>query len=358
MTYSYHWAVKSPGATPGDADDYQALVDVSGTLFVRDTVLLYSSQCGKFPTLGPQQTLSGAWMSQHLSKVATHLNTYIPDVGFSGPVIIDYERWDLLWDRTGSEYKTAWRAYSGDNGSGDADAANKAGYEAAGRAFFEATYDRIKQLRPLAQVGFFGYPIKIYKAAAETAPGVIGYGEPGDAGYPYLASDRNDDLAWLFTLEDILVPNVYCLYRSVDDPQETYENTPAQDEEYVRSNVVEAVRVGAGKTVYAVICYLYQRSGTNPLTGVYLNDANFSHQLNTPAAAGASGVAIWGSVASAETAATVEAYLTAQAGGGGGDNGGGDNGGGGGGGGSGGSGSGGTTTTPRRRIGYRFVRVG
>lgn len=297
--------LKSPGAAPGDADDYQSLVNESGTPFTRtDAILLYPSQLGKYPEFGPQQVVGG-WMTEHLNKIGEHIGRFVPDPDYAGLIFIDYfENFDLLWDRTPAFYQDAWIAVNGAPGA-------EAAYEAAIRAFFEATVARVKALRPSAQVGLFPYPTKFYLAASETAPGVIGYGN-GE----YLASDRNDSLSWLWDLLDFLCPNVYCLYKSVDDPDHgNFENTPEQDAEYVRSNTAEAVRLADGKPVYVVIHYKYQRSGDNPLAGVYLNEVNFANQMNGPIDAGATGVALWGSIEDEDEAAEVEAYLRAAIGG-------------------------------------------
>lgn len=326
MPYTLHVGFKSPGATPGSPNDYQSLVDVSGTPLSRGTaILLYASQCGDFPSLGPQQALEDPeWMTNHIAQIAVHLDIYVPDENFDGLIVIDYENWDLLWFRTDHnddleegetpvdpDYHANWRAYSGDDGTGDDDAANITGYEAAGRAFYEATLARVKELRPLARVAFYGYPTKFYKAAAETAQGVIGYGDG-----QYAASDRNDTLSWLWEAEDFLAPNVYCLFQSVDDPDaDSYQNTPAQDAEYIRSNVVEAIRLAhiadPSKEVIPVVSCVYQRQSPNPLAGVLLNQVNIAHQLYGPETSEASGVVVWYSVTSEESAATLEAYFAA-----------------------------------------------
>jgi hypothetical protein len=300
----YHRAVKSRTAAPGEPHDFQARIDVTGTPFVRDTMLLYSCQCGKFPFNGPQEALPAVnptWMDEHLAQIAKHLDQFVPDVGFSGLIVIDYEDWDLLWDRTDEKFREAWIAYAGPK----SEYVHRAQYEAAARTFYQATFERVKELRPAAQVGFFTYPAKFYLRASETSPGVIGYGDG-----QYAASDRNGTLGWLWEMEDFLAPNVYCLLESVEDPDAgLFQNTPAKDIEYVRSNTAEALRLARGKPVYDLISYEYQRSGDNRLFRVLLNAVNMAHQLRTPLSTGVTGVILWGRVETAERATELSEYL-------------------------------------------------
>jgi ABC-2 type transport system ATP-binding protein len=67
-------------------------------------------------------------------------------------IVIDYEEWDLLWDRTDKKFQKAWKAYVGPKN----EYVYRVGYEAAARAFYEATIKRVKELRPAAKVGNFG----------------------------------------------------------------------------------------------------------------------------------------------------------------------------------------------------------
>lgn len=273
MDKTFHWAIKSPLGGP----DYQAGIDTSNSIFQRDTVLLYASQCGKFPVDGPQQA-NAPWMVEHLHKIQEDMNSFIPDPNFSGLIVIDYEVWDLLWERTPDTIKVAW----GNTG--------KAAYDAAAKAFYVATFNRIKELRPLAKVSFFGYPVKLYRTK-ETSPGVIGYGDGS-----YQASIINNQLAWLWNMEDFLSPNVYCLYRSNMFPDLTLsENTPDQDYAYVSSNTKEAVRLANGKPVYEVICPKYQRPPGNILFNTPLNGINITNAIYGPPNNGA-GVMIWTSI--------------------------------------------------------------
>jgi hypothetical protein len=267
--------------------------------------------------------LDPLWMDAHLEKIAFHMDRFVPDAEFSGPIIIDYERWNLLWDRIRNEesdggpydddndYADDWRDYIRAekahllDGLTEEQQENvfRTTWEKAAADFYTATFNRVKELRPQAKVGFFGYPQKFYKNKEEIPPKIIGYGD-----LTHTASDRNDRLQWLWDMEDILAPNVYCLFRTEEEPDDFVENTTESNDEYFRTNTEEALRLANGKPVYSVIHYKYQR-GDDPLSQQFLNQINITSSLRVPGREGSVGVVLWGDLETVKQKEELEAYF-------------------------------------------------
>lgn len=292
--------------------DLAQKIDFAGAPIRRDMIILYGQFLGHYPRLGLHQAQKPGYMDEHLKQVRVDVQRQVPQ-GFKGPICIDYENWNVLWDRTANnesigrgpdaedtDYKDDWRDHQRDVAAGwssltfeQREQLCKATYEAAARDFFLKTLTTCKAERPDALWGFYDYPMSLY-IAADTG-GRISYNEDGTG----LASERNDQLGWLFSAVDALFPSPYALAEAVPDQAlpswASGTNSIEESRLYIYRNVRESVRCAKGKPV---ICYMwprYMRVGS-PLHERFLNDVNLRQCLEVPFEAGADGVAIWESI--------------------------------------------------------------
>ncbi|KAL3108489.1 hypothetical protein niasHT_015411 [Heterodera trifolii] len=138
---------------------------------------------------------------QHLAKAREDILRAIPDPNFSGPAVIDYERWrpeySLNWDqRRVYQRHSTWDALKRFPGISEK-AATELGRE---MKFIVETIRLGRKLRPKALWGFYDTPLCNYNA---------GEGQPEERHCHEQFKKHNDKLWWLFGEVSALYSSVY-----------------------------------------------------------------------------------------------------------------------------------------------------
>lgn len=286
--------------------------DLSGTPYSRDVIDISGWKLGRYRRQGPHWiAMQTPNLSEHMAKLEEHVPPLVP-ADFTGLVVIDYEPWWALWERTPNnpssgavdalddDYKDDWkdfvrseRAYLLDGLSPEwEEHVYKRTYEAFVRTFLLATYYKCKQLRPRAQWSFYNYPQVLINSDL-TPRGVKGYGD-----LSHKASRLNDEIQWFFDAVDFVSPRIYPALKVPEQwpPVERLrgEISPAVHEAWLSSMVRESVRLAKGKPVYPVHSPIYYSAhpfGQDPVS-------SYQHEevYRILAENGAAGVVIWHAV--------------------------------------------------------------
>ncbi len=247
--------------------DPLARLDLRNTPFSREAIDIPGWQIGRYRRQGPHLiAMQNKDLSRHLREIREDVDEKVP-VDFTGVVIIDYEPWWALWERTPNtpstaafdatdgDYKDDWRDYIRAERSylvdrlseEQAESVFKRTYQAFMRTYLLATYYRCKQLRPRAQWGFYNYP-QILIHSDLTPFGVQGYGD-----LSHRASQLNDEIAWYFEAVDVISPRIYptrkVRERYLPTGRESGEINRSIHESWLASIVRESVRLANGKPV-------------------------------------------------------------------------------------------------------------
>jgi len=260
-----------------------------------DLVLFYQHQLGRYPQLASGRTLHGgipqkADLEIHLDKLERDIRDRIPDHGFSGVAVIDYESWHPLWDRTPQAYRDASIEHARDSTRGlDRKAIEtlaRTQYERAARTFLLATLERARALRPEATWGVFALP------------GV---------------RDDPEDLAWLFRASDAVFPVIYADHSSVPEPDSSRRQAhPNRYRTVVNRAIERASRAselaGGDLRVIPFICLRY-RPRVPVIGGRFVNREDLRIMTRHAAERGADALVLWDSIDSGELADRYNAYL-------------------------------------------------
>ena len=307
--YLAHWDVTTwTSKTKGV--DLQAQIDLSKTTIVRDIVMLYESQYGKFPLAGVHMYYENSkWKADHFAAMAKNIAVAIPDVNYSGYICIDYEQWQPNWkhqwndpsplalDAMDNNFKDDWEKWVKLNHpnwlagkSGDAyQAVLESTYNEATKEFFLDTLKETKRLRPNAKVGFYCFPVREFYT--DYAPRASVW------------HTVNDELKWMFDAEDVIFPSTYQIMELVEGKALTPgkpQALPKDNGRYISDNVKEAVRVSQGKPVLDFIWFKYHGWLGAPLGNTPIPDTAMQQMLQLPKEAGAKGVVIWDCIQSAD----------------------------------------------------------
>lgn len=269
-----YWCVTN---TPRSDQRWAAEMDLGGLNLRRDVEILYQWRFGKFPYIGPHRhAMDPTWMDKHLEQVREDIDVLIPDPGFAGLAIIDYENWSLNWERTRNkpgeddpfaidqDYQDDWREYIRNSRSelltgldeAQQEQVFKETYEECAKEIYLATLAECRKARPNAKWSFFAYPVRRYRWRDELPQDVIGYGD-----LTHRASELNDELQWLWEAEDFLCPALYAPKFTIPEGQKRSndgcEDWPSHFTQFLDSNMAEAERLANGKPVYPVISTHY-----------------------------------------------------------------------------------------------------
>lgn len=288
-------------------------VDVRQSPFDKEAQVPPGWRLGMYRRQGPHMiALQSPTLSRHLAELERDVPRIVPP-DFTGPVVIDYEPWWALWERTPNtpsagavdaldgDYKDDWRDYINEHkphlvqglSPEQAETIYKRTYESFVRTFLLATYYKCKQLRPRAQWGFYNYP-QVLIVSDLTPPGVQGYGD-----LTHRASRLNDENGWLYETVDFVAPRIYPSRMVVEHNPTTAERQAGRisrsvHEAWLSSMVRESARLAKGKPVYplhSAIYYTRHDFEHQPVT-------QFHHEevFRVLSENGAAGVIIWHAV--------------------------------------------------------------
>ncbi|XP_011161185.1 hyaluronidase [Solenopsis invicta] len=219
-------------------------------------------------------------LKNHLAMFRKHLEKQIPDGSFSGIGVIDFESWRPIFRQNWASlepYKTLSIKLERERHPYWSDGAikkeAKRRFEKYGRMFMEETLKMAKKLRPKATWGYYGYPYCFNQTP----------GQP-TAHCNRQTMVENDEMSWLFTLEDVHLPSVYLR-------QEIREDNRVG---FVKGRVSEALRVAERnphkQQILPYYWFKYQDRRDN-----FLSKKDTENAFNTIANLGANGLVIWGS---------------------------------------------------------------
>lgn len=205
---------------------------------------------------------------------------------------LDFESWNPVWGRNppapagytqNASIALARQQHPTWTNATQIEAQAKADYEAAAVALLVKTIQYVRSIRPGLKIGLYGFPTRYYWQGYNSTD--------GDA-----LRLENDQLFGIWCNLDGLFPSVYQFYDSCNT---TDPSVRRNNEQYVTSNVAEAVRIAeevpskcssrtAAPPVWAYTWELYH-------DGVHtLCDADLQMGWQLSQAAGAAGTVMWG----------------------------------------------------------------
>ncbi|XP_012060118.1 PREDICTED: hyaluronidase-like [Atta cephalotes] len=219
-------------------------------------------------------------LKKHLEMFQKNLIKQIPDGSFSGIGVIDFESWRPIFRQNWASlepYKTLsikleHKRHPFWNESAVKKEAKRR-FEKYARIFMEETLNMAKKLRPKAKWGYYGYPHCFNQTP----------GQP-TAHCNRQTMAENNEMSWLFTLEDVYLSSVYLRQEIKGEDRVGF----------VKGRVSEALRM-AGKIlrkqqVLPYYWFKYQDNRDN-----FLSEKDTENTFNTIVNLGADGLIIWGS---------------------------------------------------------------
>lgn len=291
---------------------------------------------GAFPSIDAATGAAGnggipqlANLTLHTSRLAADLATLIPDVGYRGVCLLDFEQLRADWNSTGAAQRALSVAHAG-GGAGNGTALAQRQYEAAAKALFLATIATLRAARPACRVGWYGYPRNALPHLLDAAwrrmcaadPGACAFDQGGTGNAsaytgPGATAQRaiNDSLGWLFDALDLVTPSVYLGVDSGVPTPGADGDGGAGAAAYVASTVQEAVRVArrAAKPVLAIVWLQYDSyysgQGINRTAPrELLLGGDLATELRLPLENGAAGLLVWGHLDNTSSPNGVAAY--------------------------------------------------
>ncbi|XP_060595568.1 hyaluronidase-like [Ruditapes philippinarum] len=271
-----------------DLSYFDIVANQNDTFIGDEIVIFYGSRLGLYPKIGADGTFINGGLPQlanitaHLLKLEQDVEHYMPNVGFNGLAVIDWESWRPMFRR--DYYNTGMRRYI--RASEDLvrnkhpdwpkdkirEEAQKE-FETAAREFIESTLVTCRKLRPHGYWGLYLFP-NCYNRAE------------GQIHCSNATIQMNDKLGWMFHDSTSLFPSLYL----------SESRTHADRYDYVCGELKEALRVkkNYGSEYLPLIVpystYFY-RGGQQKFYD--LGDLN--NTIQQVAEAGLNGIALWGS---------------------------------------------------------------
>jgi len=278
-SYDVHLAIQSRNASAIKGRGVPMINDITGGLM------------GYFPSGGPHLIAGDpTFYANHQTKFTADLIATVPDVNFSGIIVLDYEAWWPSWEWSPLDVQNAWDTYIRTKRTdllvghpqGEWPGIIQTEYKKEVRKYYEFTVNLARTIRPKSKVTVYGMPLRSYWIFN----GVPQYGFDLN-GYRQL---NEQQLGWYFDLVDVICPSIYPVYK-VGSPPAGNIHDPSANEAYILGMVSEAVRNSRGKPVYPFFTLKYHPSSGYP--DQFINSINLRQGLELPRQAGAAGVAIW-----------------------------------------------------------------
>jgi hypothetical protein len=316
-------------ATSNEADSrrtgvrYHDLLTFGDLPVQRDAVVLYEHWYAldvRTEGLSLTQTDPNYWVTfdETMQRV---LDRYVPDVNFSGLLLIDTEFLPLFWgDRTAgpgiypeSDYGRRpfddWYTHIRNTrpellanlGTTQTEEVLKSTYEGAVRTWTERQYATVRRLRPQARLCRYGLPAGSRHWQYNTPD-------------PNFHRQQNDSAAWLTALQDVVLVVLYQDKFTVPEgvtPRHNREMTPAQARDWIFSNTREARRTAQGKPVYALAYLRYQEFVTGHESQI-LDATALDTMLRLPIEAGCDSIVLWDHIDSQNQLIETQNYINSR----------------------------------------------
>ena len=262
--FRFFWAVE----TQHDAGRWRDArwaenIDVGNVAVSYDYVFFYQRYLGLAPRAGYHTCQAPGYMAAHLAALATEVDRWIPDPNFEGYVCIEWEYAPFFWigrstnpvandpNAIDRDYGDDWYTYMQQNRSSELvgltgaelEAYLKQTYEAASRAWFDATMSELRRLRPNAKFSYYNMPNQTY----------LDYVQPG----PNPAKAYNESIPWFWEGIDFTTPVIYQRAYTLSDDSMVADfpnqNRPFDNQRSIRGNIREAKRLAPGKPVVPMV---------------------------------------------------------------------------------------------------------
>ncbi|KAM3926856.1 hyaluronidase-1-like [Leptodactylus fuscus] len=274
-----------------DLSVFDITANPNETLSGQDVTIFYHTHFGYYPYVsddgesvhgGVPQNVS---FEEHFRKATQDIITRIPNKGFQGLGVIDWENWRPQWDRNWGN-KSIYRDKSillvkerhPDWPIHLIIKKAKEEFDSAGRSFMRDSVLLAREIRPQGLWGYYLFP-DCYNYNYKQDP----YSYTGKC--PTIEIKRNDYLHWMWEYSSALFPSIY-----LDHVLKSSSNA----EKFVHHRLEEAVRVASmSKQPYELPIYAYARPFYS-LTLHTLSQIDLVHTIGESAAMGAAGVVLWG----------------------------------------------------------------
>ena len=143
-----------------------------------------------------------AHLPVHLAALASDIARHIPDAGFAGVAVLDFECFGPLWAQVnassiGTRSVELVRVQHPSWTKPRLEAEARTQYEAAARAYYEHSLHVVRRVRPQGSWGFYGYPLGYTRHSGD-----------------FLARALNDQLGWLLNASTAWYPCTYLAGRA------------------------------------------------------------------------------------------------------------------------------------------------
>ncbi len=284
VRFELHW-----GVTGSES----ASIDLAGLPIRRDIVIFYEHSFGKYPRAWDGRPENGgtphrADLAGHLEKVRQDVQRAIPQPGWSGYAVIDFESWHPDWELCPPGFQEfavkQTRAESPWMDAAGALRMAKARHESAGRKFVLQTIEVCKAMRPSARWGFFNLPADGHQALADATP-------------------------WLWEAQTAFFPVVSVDKQGIESgtPKPGQANV-AEYRAHVRRAVDAAKRFAGDKPIIA-IGWLRYPEFNEVFSLQFLAELDLRELLQETERSGADGLILWDDVSKPELALRYTGYL-------------------------------------------------
>jgi len=303
------WNGPSGGCNPAlPLANYSSIRVNEAQAFIGEEIACFY-QIGAFPTVSASQNATACWTSHtpncswnpwdeinatanggvpqaanislHKAQVVSDVESAIPDPDFSGLLVVDWETWRPLasenYDGLSCYTEYSRRLVSADPDWKDKNASAIAAegvrrFNAGAAAFFTATVDAVKSIRPNARVGFYSQ----------------GINQPASAG-----STVQNELLWLWQSVDALFPSIYP--RSTNVEAEATWITDLINGAIISADLAQNASTASGHPKRPAV-FPYARALVSPGSTIEPFTAGLlATQVQIAAGLGADGVVLWGS---------------------------------------------------------------